>query len=114
MKLSHITLVALFSAALALPAFSQPGPGGGMGMGGGMGGGYRFNNTNTPGWTLMTEVERNDFRQKMWSSKTYDECKVTQTEHRTLMEERAKAKNVTLPQPRYNACDRMKARGIIK
>ena len=137
MKLLRITAIALLAATLSLFAFAQPGPGdgsvsgpgagmrggmgggygGGMGggpRGGGMGGGYRFNNANTPGWTLMTEVERNDFRQKMWNSKTYDECKVTQTEHRTLMDERATSKNVTLPQPRYNACDRMKARGIIK
>lgn len=104
MKLSHIALAALFSVALALPAFAQPGPGGG----------YRFGNSNTPGWTLMTEVERNDYRQKMWNSKTYDECKATQSEHHKLMEERAKAKGMTLPPARYNACDRMKARGIIK
>lgn len=108
MKLSHFTLVAIFSATLVLPAFAQPGPGGGMG------GGYRFNQANTPGWILMTEAERNDFRQKMWNTKTFEECKTIQTEHHKLMEERAKAKNMKLTPPRYNACDRMKARGYFK
>lgn len=114
MKLTHIAAIALLGTSLILPAFAQPGPGGGMGMGKGMGGGYSLDKSNTPGWTLMTEAERTEHRQKMWNSKTYDECTATQTEHHKQMEERAKAKNMTLAKPRYNACDRMKARGIIK
>jgi len=51
---------------------------------------------------------------KMHAVKTYDECKLVQTEHHTAMEARAKEKGVTLNTPRQNGCDRMKARGMIK
>jgi len=137
MNLKSITLIALLGAALSAPVLAQPGPGmgggmsGGMGMqnagpgagmgpGQGMGPGGRggrammFNQNNTRGWTLMTPEERTAFQIKMREVKTYDECKLTQTEHRTLMETRAKEKGVTLPTPRRNACDNMKARGLIK
>jgi hypothetical protein len=45
---------------------------------------------------------------------TYDECKLLQTEHRDVMETRAKEKGVTLQTPRQNGCDNLKARGLIK
>ena len=121
MKLKHITLIALLGAAIAAPTFAQPGPGmggmGGMGMGGmGPGKGARFalNKDNTPGWALMTAEERTAHQQKMWSFKTYDECKAYQEEHHKAMEAKAKEQGKTLPAPRNNACDRMKARGVIK
>ena len=125
MTLKGITLVALLGAALAAPVFAQPGPGMGGGpcmqgsggaMGQGMGGGgrgMRFNQNNTTGWTLMTPEERTEMRTKMRAVKTYDECKLLQTEQHSAMEVRAKEKGVTLPVPRQNACDRMKARGVI-
>lgn len=75
---------------------------------------YRFSQSNTPGWTLMTPEERIEYRNKMLSAKTYDECKAIQAEHRKAMEARAKEKGVTLPTPKTNACDNMKAKGIIK
>lgn len=111
MKLVKFTLLALFSAALAVPAFSQPGPGMGPGKGGGR---YAFDNNNTVGWTLMAPEERNTHRQKMWSFKTYDECKAYQLEHHQAMETRAKEQGKTIVPPRTNACDRMKARGFLK
>ncbi|MEI7612240.1 MAG: hypothetical protein WCK63_04990 [Betaproteobacteria bacterium] len=137
MTLKSIALIALFGAALSSPAWAQPGPGMGGGMGPGMGmgmqnagpgpgmgpgagmgpgGGHgmRFNRNNTRGWTLMTPEERTAFQIKMREVKTFDECKVVQTEHRSLMETRAKDKGVTLPTPRRNACENMKERGIIK
>ncbi len=129
MKLSHLTLIALLGAALAAPAFAQPGSGmggmGGMGPGmGGMGPGMggmgpgkgrmAFNQGNTPGWSLMTPEERTAHQQKMWSFKTYDECKAYQAEHHTAMTAKAKEQGKTLPAPRANACDRMKARGSFK
>ena len=133
-------LIALFGAALAASVFAQPGPGMGRGMGGGMGGGpgmqnagpgagggtgggpgrpggrrgMRFNQDNTQGWALMTPEERTAHREKMRSVKTVEECKALQVEHRSAMEERAKGKGITLPTPRQNGCDRMKARGFIK
>jgi hypothetical protein len=114
MKLTNFTLIALLAAA---PAFAQLGPGMGGGMGGGMGpGGGRFaiDSNNTVGWTLMTQEEHNAHRQKMWSFKSYDECKAYQLEHHQLMETRAKEKGKTIAPPRFNACDRMKARGVIQ
>jgi len=75
---------------------------------------YRFNADNVPGWTLMTPEERTANQQKMWSFKTYDECKAYQDEHHKTMEARAKEQGKTLAAPRANACDAMKARGILK
>ncbi len=74
----------------------------------------RLNQKNTPGWTLMTPEERTEMQTKMRAVKTYDECKQLQTEHHAAMEVRAKEKGVTLPEPRQNGCDRMKAKGWIK
>jgi hypothetical protein len=117
-----LALIAFVGAAFATPLLAQPGPGwgmmgGGMGMGGmGMGGGpgMRFAQNNTGVWSLMTPEERIANQNKMRAVKTYDECKLLQTEQRTLMEARAKEKGVTLPTPRQDGCDNMKARGFIK
>lgn len=49
----------------------------------------------------------------MRSAKSYDECKSIQAEHHQLMEQRAKDQGKTLPAPRANACDRMKANGFF-
>ena len=136
MTFKSITLVALLGVALASPVLAQGGMG--MGMGGGMGGGpgmqnggtanwgpgtgygghggrgMRFNQSNAArGWTLMTPEERTAFQIKMRAVKTYDECKLTQAEHRSVMETRAKDKGVSLMAPRQNACDNLKARGLI-
>ena len=102
------------------PGMQNAGPGMGMGRGAGMGPGGRggrgmmFNQNNTRGWTMMTPEERTAFQLKMREVKTYDECKLTQTEHRSVMEARAKEKGVTLMAPRQNGCDMLKARGLIK
>lgn len=109
MKRTNLALIALLAAA---PAFAQPGPGMGGGMGPG-GGRFAFDNDNTVGWALMTQEERNAHRQKMWSFKTYDECKAYQLEHHQTMEARAKEKGQAIVPPRMNACDRMKARGTL-
>lgn len=141
MKLKHIAVLAFLGASLAVPVAAQPGPGmdpgagmgpgggmgpgAGMGPGGGMGPGmgmgpgrgmgrFNFNKDNTPGWTLMTPEERTAHGAKMRGAKSYDECKATQEEHHKAMEVRAKEKGVTLPAPRSNGCDRMKARGFFK
>lgn len=119
MKFTQMSLIAVLAAALAAPVLAQPGPGMGGGMGGGMGpgkGGGRFaiDNDNTVGWVLMTQEERNAHRQKMWSFKNYDECKAYQLEHHQAMEAKAKAQGKTIVPPRFNACDSMKARGVIQ
>ncbi|MBK9018830.1 MAG: hypothetical protein IPL72_02005 [Sulfuritalea sp.] len=122
----RIALVALLGASIAVPIAAQPaggpgmGPGQGMGQGGGMGPGggkamrFNFDKDNTPGWTLMSAEERAAHSGKMRAAKTYDECKALQAEHHQAMEARAKEKGVTLPAPRANGCDRMKARGFFK
>ena len=138
MKIRHIALVAFLGASLAAPVLSQPGSGQGMGSGSGMGPGagmgpgqgmgqgagmgpgggnamrFNFNKDNTPGWKLMSVEERAAHSGKMRAAKTYDECKALQAEHHQAMEVRAKEKGVTLPAPRQNGCDRMKARGFYK
>lgn len=125
---STLALLAVLGAALAMPVLAQPGPGMGGGPGGqnagqGMGPmgqgmrpggrGMRFNQNNIQGWSLMTPEERTAQQTKMRSVKTYDECKQIQAEHRVGMEARAREKGVTLPMPRQNGCDNMKARGMI-
>lgn len=132
MKLAYIALLAVLGASLAAPVAAQPGGGQGMGPGSGMGPGqgmgtgagmgpgggkamrFNFDKNNTPGWALMSAEERTAHSGKMRSAKTYDECKALQTEHHQAMEVRAKEKGVTLPAPRDNGCDRMKARGFFK
>lgn len=117
------TLVAVMSASVLAQSGPAAAPGGGMGMGPGAGQmgagargmrGMRFDKTNTPGWTLMSAEERTANQTKMRAVKTYDECKLVQTEHHAAMEARAKEKGVTLNTPSQNGCDRMKARGFIK
>jgi hypothetical protein len=116
MKLSHLTMIALLGACVAAPSFAQPGPGmGGMGgMSPGKGPRFAFDKDNTPGWALMTSEERTAHRERMLAARSYDECKAIQGEHHTAMEARAKEKGATLPAPRQNGCDRMKARGLFK
>lgn len=135
-----ITLVALLGATLVAPVFAQGGAGSGGGWGGGpcmqnAGGGMRngggmgmgpgarggqngrammASSNTTPGWALMTADERVAFQTRMRDVKTYDECVQTQTDHRGLMEVRAKEKSVSLRTPRQNICDNLKARGQIQ
>jgi hypothetical protein len=126
MKLAKMTMIGLLGVVLAAPVLAQPGPGmggggmqgagpgSGMGMGPGGGRGMRFNKDNTTGWSLMSAEERNAHRSRMMSAKSYDECKAMQEEQHKSMEARAKDKGMTLPAPRQNGCDRMKARGMFK
>ena len=122
MKLTHLTLIALLSAAVAAPVFAQPGQGMGGGMGAGMGGGmgpgqgarFALNKDNTVGWALMTPEEHAAHRAKMWSFKNYDECKAYQQEHHDAMAARAQEQGKKLVVPRSNACERMQARGLFK
>ena len=90
------------------------GPGGGRGMGYGMGSGAAANQNLTRGWELTTPEERTAQQIKMRAVKTYDECTAVQTEHRGILETRAKEKGLTLVAPRISPCDNLKARGLIK
>ncbi|WP_126444972.1 hypothetical protein [Sulfuricystis multivorans] len=103
MKKLALTISVLSAAVLATSALAQ----GGKGR-------FTWNQTYTPGWTLMTPEERSEWANKMREVKTYEECKALQEEHQRAMEERAKEKGVKLMPPRQNGCDVMKARGFIK
>ena len=136
---TSIALIALVGAALAAPVLAQPGPGMGGGWGGGpcmQGGGMRngagmgpgaraawgnrggrgmmANQDNVRGWTLLTPEEQTSFQNQMRKVETYNECIQVQTEHRGMVEVRAKEKGVNLMAPRQNFCDNLKARGAIK
>jgi hypothetical protein len=117
--LRGLTVIAVLTTALSGAVLAQsasaPGTGMGAGMGPGAGaGGMRFNQTNTPGWALMTAEERAAQQTQMRSVKTYEECVALRDKQHQAMQVRAKEKGVTLMVPRQNACDRMKARGWIK
>ena len=86
-------------------ATCQGGKGPGMGMHGGQGRGQGA------GLELMTPEERAAHRAQMKSLTTVEQCNAYLADHRAEMAERAKAKGVTLPEPRGNACERMQARG---
>ncbi len=139
MTFKSIALIALVGAALAAPVLAQPGPGMGGGWGGGpcmQGGGMRngagmgpgarsgggnkggrgmmANQDTVRGWTLLTPDERTTYQNQMRKIETYDECIKVQTEHRGMVEVRAKEQGVNLMTPRQNMCDNMKARGWIQ
>lgn len=67
---------------------------GGMGSGmGGMGAGMagaRSGGDETPGWTMMSETERNAHQERMRAMKTYEECKTFADQHHEQMSSRAK------------------------
>ena len=66
------------------------------------------------GMALLTPEERTAHRDAMHSFKTVEECTAYMTQHQQLLQERAKAQGVAAPPgPRGNACERMKARGMI-
>ena len=88
------------------PAASAPGMG--MGPSGGQGA-ARYGSDYTPGWTLMSEQERNEHRDRMRSMKTYEECKSYQDQHHEQMAARAKERGgKALAQPRRDACGSLK------
>lgn len=88
------------------PAASAPGMG--MGLGGGRGA-ARYGSDYTPGWTLMSEQERNEHRDRMRSMKTYEECKSYQDQHHEQMAARAMERGgKALAMPRRDACGSLK------
>ena len=59
----------------------------------------------TPGWSMMSQHERNEHRDKMRSMKSRDECMAYQHEHHEQMMARAKERGMKPPaQPRRDAC----------
>ena len=62
----------------------------------------------------MTPQERTEHQTKLRSFTDYASCETYVTEHHQVMEEKAKAKGITLPVRRQDPCAMMKARGILK
>jgi hypothetical protein len=118
----RVLSAAALIGALAGPALAQggggPGPGAGPGPAaapgaasapgrapGMMAPGPRWGADVTPGWTLMTEQERNEHREKMRSLRTYEECKAYRQQHHDQMAARAKERGVASPaRPRRDPC----------
>lgn len=103
-------IVATVTLALTGATLAQaPGPGGGRGQG------WQFGAGNTPGWALMSEVERVEHRNRMMSFQSYGECRTYLEGHHQAMEARAKEQGKTLrAAPRSNLCDRMRQAGRLK
>jgi len=81
-----------------------------MGMGSGTGAGRaQWGSDFTPGWTLMSQQERNEHRDRMRSMKSYEECHAYQAQHHEQMVARAKERGGAAPaQPRRDACAGLK------
>lgn len=75
---------------------------------------FRFGQDNVPGWALMTSAERAAHHQRLLSFRNLDECRSYIAEHRKKMEERAKERERTLPTPRFDVCEQMKAQGLLE
>jgi hypothetical protein len=81
-----------------------------MGMGHGMGGGRGMSGAGTgmgmgeagmaesmPGWSMMSEKEREEHRARMRSGMSAAECQRYMEEHHRMMSERAKERGVAPP-----------------
>lgn len=106
-RILSITALTLVVALGSTAAFARGGGGGG-------GGRFSSNQQNTYGWQLMTTQERSEHQTKLRSFTDYASCEAYVTEHHQAMEEKAKAKGVTLPVRRQDPCAMMKARGFLK
>jgi hypothetical protein len=124
MRTSRSILAAAALLLACAPALSQPGPGAGRcgpgaaasgttancPMGRNMGPGTRWGRTQTPGWSMMTEAERQEHATRMRGFKNYEECKAYVDQHREQMAARAKERGQTVPaQPRRDPCGGLKA-----
>jgi len=103
-------LLALVPAGAALAQPASPPAAAGASAPGGPGPGPRgpksphVGRNYTPGWSMMTTPERNEFHQQMRSAQTRADCQQAMDAHRKLMEERAKERGSTLRGPRHDAC----------
>jgi len=69
----------------------------------------RWGSEFTPGWTLMTEVERKEHAERMRAMTSRDECQAYVAQHREQMAARAKERgSATLRAPRRDACAGLK------
>jgi hypothetical protein len=87
----------------ARAAASAPAAGPGPGARGGMG--PRMGRDFTPGWSMMTQQERDEHHKRLLEAKTPEECRAIMDEHRKLMSDRAKERGMpAMRGPRRDAC----------
>ena len=67
----------------------------------------RASEENTRGWQLMTPEERIEHQSRIRGFKTYEECRSYQVAHHRIMEERARARSMALPQGRRDLCQHL-------
>jgi hypothetical protein len=71
---------------------------------GGMGG--RWGEDYTPGWSMMSQQEREEHQSRMRSMMSYDECKAYMQQHQQQQSQRAQQQGRAAPaQPRSDACE---------
>lgn len=69
----------------------------------------RWGGSDTPGWSMMTPLERQAHHDRIEGFKSYEECKAYLAQHHQEMVARAKERGRTTPaQPRYDACAPLK------
>ena len=126
-SLARLAVAAATLALLAGLAQAQGGPGPGPGAGRGAGPGAaaplapatgpapaargtaRWGADYTPGWSLMTEAERNAHRDRLRTMNSYEECVAYMAQHREQMTQRANEQGrQALGTPRYDACAPLK------
>lgn len=80
-------------------ADKYPGPGVAPPMGP-----WRSGPRHTPGWSMMTEQERQEHHARLRDARTPEDCQRVMDEHRQLMEQRAKARGLPMNRPPNAAC----------
>lgn len=115
MRNLHALIVATGLATAVLPSWSQPGPAAsaasmpGQGAAPMHGPRGHWGRDYTPGWSMMSETERKEHRERMQGFQSYEECKAYMDQHHEQMATRAKERGgKPLPQPRREACAGLK------
>lgn len=79
-------------------------------MAGAAAGPWRASPANTRGWELMTPEERIQHQARVRGFTGYADCEAYRVQHHALMVERARQRDLTLPEDRRDFCDRLKPR----
>ncbi|WP_155835071.1 hypothetical protein [Herbaspirillum sp. RV1423] len=74
---------------------------------------FQYDDTQVAGWSMMSSEERVEYRAKMTSLPSYEECLSYINEHYKAMRNRAAEQGVTKPINRSDVCQRMRAAGMF-
>jgi hypothetical protein len=72
---------------------------------------WRADEGNTRGWMLMSPQERIEHQARVRGFTDYATCEAYRAEHHALMEQRARARGLSLPDHRWDFCDHLKRGG---